>query len=218
MICMLCMACLPGIFLLLDKPQSGLAARKRNGATLKTGADIAAFIVAGPQRLAILRAAMGLGLPDCWIGAGFVRNPVWDHLHGQAVSSVFNDVDVVYFNRENCSAETDAAQEVRLRQVMPDVPWSVLNMARMHIPTGDPPYHSTVHGISFWPEIVTAIAVRLDAGGAPELAAPYGVDDLLALRVRPTPAVREHHPEAYPRRLVKKNWLVRWPRLQIEEI
>jgi hypothetical protein len=50
------------------------------------------------------------------------------------------------------------------------------------------------------------------------LAAPYGIDDLLALRVRPTLAVREHHPEAYRRRLVKKNWLARWPRLQIEEI
>ena len=23
-----------------------------------------------------------LGLPDCWIAAGFVRNAVWDVLHG----------------------------------------------------------------------------------------------------------------------------------------
>ena len=144
---------------------------------LRTEADIAAFIARDGRRLAILQAAMGLGLPDCWIGAGFVRNPVWDHLHGHAVSAEFNDVDVVYFDRENCSADSDAAQELRLRQAMPDVPWSVLNMARMHIPTGDPPYRSTLHGIGFWPEIVTAIAARLDAVGAPELAAPYGIDD-----------------------------------------
>jgi uncharacterized protein len=184
----------------------------------RTEADIAAFIVSDVRRLAILQVAMGLGLPDCWIGAGFLRNPVWDQLHGHDVSATFNDVDVVYFDRENCSADADAAEEARLSQIMPDVPWSVLNMARMHIPTGDPPYHSTLHGIGFWPETVTAIALRLDSAGVPLLAAPYGIDDLLAFRVRPTPPVRANHPEAYRRRLVKKNWLVRWPRLQIEAI
>ncbi len=176
------------------------------------------FIASDPDRMAVLRTAMGLGLPDCWIGAGFVRNPIWDRLHGHEVCANFNDVDVIYFDRENIAAASDAAHEVRLRQTMPGVPWSVLNMARMHIPTGDPPYRSTIHGIRFWPEIATAIAVRIDADDALVMAAPFGIDDLLGLRVRPTPAAREHHAEVYRRRLAKKNWPARWPRLQIEAI
>ncbi|WRQ77412.1 nucleotidyltransferase family protein [Pseudomonas saxonica] len=27
-----------------------------------------------------------LNLPDCWIGAGFLRNAVWDYLHGRSPS------------------------------------------------------------------------------------------------------------------------------------
>ncbi len=34
-----------------------------------------------PVRMKILRMARELNLPDCWIGAGFVRSLVWDHLH-----------------------------------------------------------------------------------------------------------------------------------------
>jgi len=184
---------------------------------LATEADVLACFAADPWRLAALRAAMDLGLPDCWIGAGFVRNPVWDHLHDVSGRRDFNDIDVIYFDRENTTAASDAGHEARLRQVMPDMPWSVLNMARMHIPTGDPPYESAIHGIGFWPETATAVAVRL-AGGRLELAAPFGIADLVGLKLRPTSAARTQHPEAYRRRLVKKNWLARWPKLQIEEI
>jgi hypothetical protein len=101
---------------------------------------------------------------------------------------------------------------------MPTVPWSVLNMARMHGPTGDPPYASAIDGIRFWPETVTAIAIRIDAAGKIELAAPLGLDDLLSLCVRPTPVTREQRPAVYTQRIAKKNWLARWPKLQIETI
>ena len=29
-----------------------------------------------------LKEVKELDLPDCWIGAGFVRNKIWDYLHG----------------------------------------------------------------------------------------------------------------------------------------
>ena len=34
------------------------------------------------QRMEMLKVVAGLALPDCCIAAGFVRNLVWDHLHG----------------------------------------------------------------------------------------------------------------------------------------
>jgi len=185
---------------------------------LQTERDILADIAADPWRMEVVRAAMALGLPDCWIGAGFVRNPVWDALHGRPPGHDFNDIDVVYFEPADLAPETDAAHEARLRALRPELPWSVLNMARMHLPTGDPPYRSTIDGIRFWPETATAIAIRLDADGRLELAAPFGLDDLLGLRLRPTPAVRAHHPDTYRKRLAKKNWLARWPKLEFEAI
>ena len=41
------------------------------------------------------------------------------------------------------------------------------------------PLTSTLDGISTWPEVATAIGVRLDANGGLDIAAPFGLDDLL---------------------------------------
>jgi hypothetical protein len=40
--------------------------------------DVLRMIESDPAAMRVLRAAAGLGLPDWWIGAGFVRNRVWD--------------------------------------------------------------------------------------------------------------------------------------------
>jgi hypothetical protein len=48
-----------------------------------------------------------LKLPDGYIAAGYIRNRVWDHLHGFTERTPLNDVDVVYFNPHDLSEETD---------------------------------------------------------------------------------------------------------------
>ncbi|HYM30360.1 MAG TPA: nucleotidyltransferase family protein [Candidatus Cybelea sp.] len=185
---------------------------------LNTAADILRLIEADTWRMGVLRVAMTLNLPDCWIGAGFVRNLIWDELHGYEERTPLNDVDVIWFDRREPSAEKDDVLVAKLKASWPDVPWSVLNMARMHLPAGDPPYASSIDGVRFWPETATAVAVRCNSDRSLELAAPLGLSDLLDLRVRPTPSARERHPDAYRGRIAKKNWLRRWPRLRIETI
>lgn len=68
-----------------------------------------------PVRMKILYAVRALELNDGWIGAGFVRDAVWDHLHGYGLSPVSGDVDVVWFDCEHCSVGHDSYQEDRLR-------------------------------------------------------------------------------------------------------
>lgn len=45
------------------------------------------LISSDAQRWHLLDIVRSLALPDCWIGAGFVRNAVWDHLHGRAIAT-----------------------------------------------------------------------------------------------------------------------------------
>ena len=45
-----------------------------------------------------LRAARALALPDWCIAAGFVRNRVWDHLHGIVPARLPADIDVIYYD------------------------------------------------------------------------------------------------------------------------
>lgn len=93
-----------------------------------------------PVRMNALYALRALGLNDGWIGAGFVRDAVWDQLHGYGISPVSGDVDVVWFDSVRCSPDHDSYLEDRLRQQLPSLDWSVKNQARMHQRNGDNPY------------------------------------------------------------------------------
>lgn len=167
----------------------------------------------GFRRNQVLACARDLGLPDCWIAAGFVRNAVWDLREG-SVSPV-NDVDVIYFDSMNIAVEADAAIEDRLRLAMPDIPWSVKNQARMHLRNGHPPYLSCEHALSFWPETATAVAVRRTVSNELALMAPFGLDDLFDGIVRPTPWVRRHAAQVFHARCREKDWLGQWPSLHV---
>lgn len=58
-----------------------------------------------PSRMQVLYAVRDLQLHDCWTGAGFVRDAVWDHLHVDWHHSLCGNVDVVWFDPEGCTAD-----------------------------------------------------------------------------------------------------------------
>jgi hypothetical protein len=84
----------------------------------------------------------------------------------------------------------------------------------MHLRNGDAPYADVADAMRHWPEVCTAVAVRLADQGL-ELLAPLGLEDLFELRVRPTEHFR-NKPEVYRQRLWGKDWTRRWPQLRIE--
>ncbi|PWC55491.1 nucleotidyltransferase family protein [Azospirillum sp. TSO22-1] len=181
---------------------------------MRSNADIVAFIEGRPFMMEALRAVESLGLPDAWIGAGFMRNAIWRYLHGQVVEPGSEDVDVVYFDPADARVERDLGLEMVLGRALP-MNWSVCNQARMHGRNGDAPYRDTADALRHWPETATAVAVRW-SGGRVELLAPFGLEDLLALRIRPTPAF-QHKVAVYRARIIEKRWRERWPQAEIIE-
>ncbi len=176
------------------------------------------LIAADGQAMVILRAVRELGLKDWAIGAGFVRNRVWDWLSGHRERTPFADIDVLYHDPSDIRVEGEKQMEQRLQAAMPGVPpWSVKNQARMHLRNGDPPYASTEDALRFWLETPTCVAVRLEGDDRLTLLAPHGLEDLFALAVRPTASGRRQR-DAYRRRMREKNWTARWPRLRIEDV
>ncbi len=168
-----------------------------------------------PARMHLLRVVRSLALPDCWVAAGFVRNAVWDHLHGRPPSPAYGDVDVIWHNPACANASEDARLEARLEAIEPGVEWSVKNQARMHLKNGDLPYASATHAMMFWVETTAAIAVRLEADDSLSVAAPVGIDDIFDMQVRPMGRFcAELHP-IYVERMRQKAWQHQWPRLMI---
>lgn len=186
---------------------------------LRTQADLKALLAGDAKRMRMLKLVRGLSLPDAWIGAGFVRNLVWDALHGFEAATPLQDVDVLYFDRLWLSPEWDLEHEETLSAECPEVKWQVRNQARMHVENDDRPYSSTKAAVSRWPETATSIAARLGKKDEIEILAPHGIRDLLQLKVRPTPhfAKSPEKRELFEKRIRKMKWLKTWPLLQIKD-
>lgn len=160
-----------------------------------------------------LRAVRSLGLPDWCIAAGFVRNRVWDHLHGIVPARQPVDIDVLYFDATDTSKDPEVEYERRLDALLPGLPWQVRNQARMHVWKGLPPHRSTSDAMIYWLETVTAVGVRLEADDRLTVVAPLGTDDLLGLRCRPTAFGRTRRDE-YEARITAKRWRELWPNVR----
>jgi uncharacterized protein len=164
----------------------------------------------------VLQLVRSLKLPDWCVCAGFVRTKVWDHLHELDSSTPLSDVDVVYFDTDNTNETTEKEYEKVLRQLDSSIPWSVKNQARMHTKNGHVPYVSTADGLANFPEVCTAIGVYLDSNDQVQLVAPYGIDDLVNLVVRPTPFFTSmDKKDVYEKRVDSKRWQLTWNRLRI---
>ncbi len=179
--------------------------------------EILALVAGDAWRMAALGAVAGLGLPDCWIGAGFLRGAVWDRLHGYGERTPLDDIDVVYFDPATLDPAAEEELERRLDELLPGLPWEVRNQARMHLGNDDPPYRSSADALAHWLETPTAVALRLNETGSLELLAPLGTADLLDMVSRPTPHARahKHRLAAYRERVARKNWPAKWPKMRV---
>lgn len=119
------------------------------------------LIQADSIRKQVLFHTSQLNLPDCYVAAGFVRNLVWDSLHGFTEPTPLNDVDIIYFDTSEENLDAYKYYEQILTNAMPSINWQVRNQAYMHSRNGDKPYKSSLDAMSYWPEKETAIAIRM---------------------------------------------------------
>jgi hypothetical protein len=161
-----------------------------------------------------LYAARAVDPPDWLIGAGVIRDLVWDHLHGVDPRPP-KDVDLVFFD----PAGRDDAVLAALGELEPDIAWDVKNQATVHLWYPErfgvevEPLTSSADGVATWPETATAVAVRLRDDDGIDVVAPCGLDDLFGLVCRRNP--RRVTVEEYQRRVERKGIAERWPRVTI---
>ena len=161
----------------------------------------------------ILQTAEKLNLPDWVIGAGFIRNKIWDYLHGYNKSKVDTaDIDLVYYNPNGNDQKSDKELSEKLTKET-GISWEIVNEFYAHKWNNLPPYQSTEDALSHWPETATAIGVKLENGKL-KLLAPYGIGDLINLIIKPSPKFTDI--EKVKERVKQKKWLEKWPKLKFE--
>ena len=166
-----------------------------------------------------LAAVRELALPDGCIGAGAVRNLVWDAVHEKASPSAVSDVDVAYFDPADASAQRDADLQRRLTMLCPGVPWEVTNQAGVHhwfeahFGHAVAPLRSIDAAVASWPEFTTSVALSLAPDDSLRVMAPHGLADLFDIVVRRNPA--RVSVATYRQRVEQKRYAERWPRVRV---
>ena len=162
--------------------------------------------------LTVLNEAESTHLPDWMIGAGFLRNKVWDHLHGikREVADT-NDIDLIYYDASNQNEGSDKALSKQMSGKL-GLEWEIVNQAYSHKwHNREIPYNNSTEALAEWIETPTCVAVTLE-NGVPKIIAPHGIDDLVNLIVRPIPTADIN---TFNRRYQSKRWLEKWPKLKI---
>lgn len=141
-------------------------------------------------------------------------------MHGFNERTETPDVDVIYFDNTNINENFEKELENKLISIIPNIPWSVKNEARMHVLNNLPPYTSSEDAISKFPETATALGVKLDKDHNLALTTPCGIDDVINLELKPTPFFIETKELAaiYEERIVKKNWKAVWQKIKVHHI
>lgn len=186
-----------------------------------TAADEERFlglVLADPTVGAVLERAPRLGVPDWWLTAGVLFQTVWNALTGRPPGSGIRDADVFYFDRDTSWDAEDAVIRagVDLFAGLP-VPIEIRNEARVHLwyaeHFGSPaaaPFTSSRDAIDSFAAICCAVGVTVDDGG-PRVYAPYGLDDLFGMVVRPNRRLAPRH--VYEAKAAR--WKEHWPELTV---
>jgi hypothetical protein len=149
-----------------------------------------------PRLMQVLQRARDLDLPDWLVFSGAVYQPVLNRLTGRDVDYGIKDYDLGYFDPGDISYEAEdmvirrvaGALAPPLREMV-----EVRNQARVHLwfedKFGEPyaPLGSTGEALTRFVSPLFAVGVRLEADERLTVVAPFGLEDLFTLRLRPNP-------------------------------
>jgi hypothetical protein len=186
-----------------------------NGDAMKHHATLKNWISEDATLMRQLESVNQLALEQCCIGAGAIRNLVWDRLHDQERTPL-NDVDVVYFDDTHLTKQQEFNYQQTLMFLDPTTPWEVVNQARVHhwYEPKVPALQSLSQGISTWPETATCVGAYLENNDI-HIIAPHGLSDLFELKLVHNP-IRMNVSD-FMERQIKKRFQRQWPKLVYEE-
>ncbi len=185
-------------------------------------AELAALVRADAGLMHVLTTVRALELPDWRLVSGAVYQAAWNARTGRPAGYGVKDYDLAYFDASDLSYE---AEDVVIKRVASafDEPFrrqvEVRNQARVHLwfqnRFGEPydALGSTDEALERFVAPTFAVGLRLEADDSLSIAAPFGLDDVFAMTIRPN-----------PNRPVAKGWAkavdsarARWPELTVIE-
>jgi uncharacterized protein len=155
-----------------------------------------AIVRAAPALMQVLRTLRDLDLSDWMVFSGAVYQPVLNRLTARPLDYGVRDYDIGYFDASDLSYEAEDAVIRRVAAAFGEPVRSqveVRNQARVHLWFEDhfgesySPLSSTAEALERFASPMFAVGVWLDGDDRLHVAAPFGLADLFAMRLRPNP-------------------------------
>ncbi|MBO0711873.1 MAG: nucleotidyltransferase family protein, partial [Acetobacteraceae bacterium] len=156
-----------------------------------------AIIRADGDLMDLLQRIRALRLPQWRMVAGCLYQTVWNVLTGRTRGTGIQDYDLIYFDDDDLSWDAEDAVIHRVDDATSGGvgPVQVRNQARVHLwfesrfGTSYPALACADEALERYASIVHAVGVRLDESDRLDIVAPFGLDDLFAMVIRPNPAL-----------------------------
>jgi hypothetical protein len=188
---------------------------------MKTYEDLLVETISKSEALnRILQILKDLNLPfNYYVGAGCITNMVWNDISGYPLEYGISDVDIVYYEPEDITFESEKKlKDILLNQLGGfQFKIDVKNQARVHLWYEDKfgfsikPYPSLESAIDSWPTTATALGLRLEQDGSYKIYAPYDLEDLFSMVVRPNKLMITR--EIFENK--ENKWQEKWPKLLV---
>ena len=169
------------------------------------------------ELMTVLTTLRGLDLPDWLVFSGAVYQSVWNHLTGRQPGFGVKDFDVGYFDEDVSWDAEDAVikrvenafeepfrSRVETRNQRRVSEWFPAKFGQPY-----PPIADTAEALTRFVAPAFAVGVRLEEDGQITVVAPFGLDDIFAMVIRPNP----NRPLAKDWDRVTARALERWPEL-----
>jgi hypothetical protein len=97
-------------------------------------AGLRSILGRSPWFVGVLETVGAVSPPNWWIGAGVIRDVVWEQRFSEAAAEIqTKDVDVAFFDGGDLTRDRDELVESQLVRRRPDVAWDANNQAAVHM-------------------------------------------------------------------------------------
>jgi len=153
------------------------------------------IVRASPRLMAVLEGLRELAMPDWWVVSGGVYQTVWNAVTGREPDYGVKDYDSIYFDPDTSWDAEDAWIRRAAAHFQPPLSEmvEVRNQARVHLwfenKFGEPyaPLANAAESLERFVCPAFSVGVRLEPDDTISIAAPYGLEDVFAMRLRPNP-------------------------------
>lgn len=162
----------------------------------------------------ILQRLPQAGLEDAYLVSGGIFQMIWNKMTDRPLHQNIKDYDIFYMD-PNLSKTNERAIEKECQRLFADIDieLDVKNQARVHLwyeeKFGIPreKFTRSSDGIDWFLQTSTQIGVRLEKDGLYNIYAPYGLNDIFDMILRP------NHANGLPERYAEKcdRWKAAWP-------